>query len=165
MRLAVSCGLLLLLGLPLPIAAQEEGQPTKLPPLPRGVTLDIVRSGDSVFHGKGHCFACHGADGEGLPDAGSALTLPLNFVPSEVPAIDSVIVFGLPEAVTRSAIAMPPRGGKSDLSTDETWAAAAYVWLISQVRGEPWPGGHQTHVHMVPASALTGTAPAVLEGP
>jgi mono/diheme cytochrome c family protein len=138
----------------------EDGQPTKMPPLPRGVTLYLVRAGDGVFHGKGNCFACHGADGEGLPNAGSALTLSLNFVASELAAIDSVIMFGIPESVTRSAIAMPPRGGKSDLSTDETLAAAAYVWAISQVRGEPWPGGHQTHVDLVPAAALTGTATA-----
>lgn len=136
----------------------EDGQPTKMPALPQGVTLDLVRMGDNVFHGKGHCFACHGADGEGLPNAGSALTLSLNFIPIELAAIDSVITFGIPESVTRSAIAMPPRGGKSDLSTDETRAVAAYVWVISQVRDEPWPGGHRTHVNMVPAAALTGTA-------
>jgi mono/diheme cytochrome c family protein len=136
----------------------EDGQPTRMPPLPRGVTLDLVRTGDGVFHGKGHCFACHGADGEGLPNAGSALTLSLNFVPTELAAIDSVITFGIPESVTRSTIAMPPRGGKSDLNTDETRAVAAYVWVISQVRDEPWPGGHRTHVNMVPAAAVTGTA-------
>lgn len=188
MRHAIGFGLLLLVSTPAAVAAQgrtgalarqagsaaaerdsfdvplsqtnEDGQPTKMPPLPRSVTLDLVRAGDSVFHGKGHCFACHGADGEGLPDAGSALTLSLNFVPLELAAIDSVITFGIPESITRSAISMPPRGGKSDLSTDETRAVAAYVWLISQVRDEPWPGGHRTHVNMVPAAALTGTATA-----
>lgn len=155
------CALLLLVGIPAVAAAQnEDGQPTRMSPLPRGVTLDLVRTGDAVFHGKGHCFACHGADGEGLPDAGSALTLSLNFVPAEIASIDSVITFGIPESVTRSAIGMPPRGGKSDLSTDEVLAAAAYVWAISQVRDEPWPGGHRTHVDMVPAAALTGTAAA-----
>jgi mono/diheme cytochrome c family protein len=183
MRLAISVGWLWLASMPGATAAQgrisappprvagaadssalpltqtdEDGQPTRMPPLPRGVTLDLVRMGDGVFHGKGHCFACHGADGEGLPDAGSALTLSVNFVPSELAPIDSVITFGIPESVTRSAIAMPPRGGKSDLNTDETLAVAAYVWAISQARGEPWPGGHSTHVHMVPAAALTGTA-------
>jgi mono/diheme cytochrome c family protein len=185
-RHAIGCGWLLLVGMPAAAAAQgrpgtpapkssvaverdslgpltatnEDGQPTRLPPLPRGVTLDLVRSGDDVFHGKGHCFACHGADGEGLPNAGSALTLSLSFVPTELAPIDSVIMFGIPESVTRSAISMPPRGGKSDLSTDETLAVATYVWAISQVRGEPWPGGHRSHVNMVPAAALTGTAAA-----
>jgi mono/diheme cytochrome c family protein len=136
----------------------EDGQPTRMPSLPQGMTLNIIRAGDSVFHGKGHCFACHGADGEGLPNAGSALTIGLNFIPTEWQAIDSVIMLGIPEAVTRSAIAMPPRGGKSDLSTDELREVAAYVWVISQVQDEPWPGGHRTHVNMVPAAALMWTA-------
>jgi mono/diheme cytochrome c family protein len=162
---------ILLLCLPVRLAAQapdsiepmlsqtnEDGQPARMPPLPPGVTLGLVRSGDSVFHGKGHCFACHGADAEGLSNAGSALTVGLNFVSSDVEAIDSIIVYGIPEPITRSAIAMPARGGKSDLSTDECLAAAAYVWVISQARGEPWPGGHRTHVNLVPAAALTGTA-------
>jgi cytochrome c5 len=143
---------------PSPSETNEEGQPRTMPPLPRGVTLDLIRSGDSVFHGKGHCFACHGAEGEGLPNAGSALTLSLNFIPTEIGPIDSVITYGIPESITRSAIAMPARGGKSDLSTDEALAVAAYIWSISQVQGEPWPGGHRTHVDLVPAAALTGTA-------
>lgn len=136
MRQAVACGLLLT-GMSATVAAQgrttasahhpstvveqdspgvalpqtnEDGQPTRIPPLPQGVTLDLVRAGDGVFHGKGHCFACHGADGEGLPNAGSGLTLSLNFIPIELAAIDSVITFGIPESVTRSAIAMPPPG-------------------------------------------------------
>jgi mono/diheme cytochrome c family protein len=162
-RQAIVCGwMLLLVSMPAAGAAQtnEDGQPTRMPALPRGMTLDLVRTGDGVFHGKGHCFACHGADGEGLPNAGSALTLSLNYIPTELAVIDSVITFGIPESVTRSAISMPPRGGKSDLSTDETLAAAAYVWMISQVRDEPWPGGHRTHVDLVPAASLTGTAPA-----
>ena len=173
MRRAIACGWLLLGSVAAPAAAQErdssgvplsqtneDGQPAKIPKLAPGITLDLVRTGDAVFHGKGHCFACHGAEAEGLPNAGSALTLSLNFIPTEVAAIDSVITYGIPESVTRSAIAMPPRGGKSDLSTDEILAAAAYVWLISQVRDEPWPGGHRTHTGMVPPAALTGTAAA-----
>jgi cbb3-type cytochrome c oxidase subunit III len=184
MRRAIACAWLLLVSSPAAAAAQgrtsapvhhpsasepdslgvvlpqtnEDGQPTRIPPLPQGVTLDLVRTGDGVFHGNGHCFACHGADGEGLPNAGSGLTLSLNFIPTELAAIDSVITFGIPESVTRAAISMPPRGGKSDLNTDETLAVAAYVWVISQVRDEPWPGGHRTHINMVPAAALTGTA-------
>jgi mono/diheme cytochrome c family protein len=165
------CVFALLLSLPGGAAAQqrnspgaplsqtnEDGQPRKLPPLPEGVTLDLIRTGDDVFHGKGHCFACHGAEAEGLPNAGSALTLSLNFIPAEIAAIDSVITYGIPEPVTRSAISMPPRGGKWDLTTDEMLAAAAYVWAISRVQGEPWPGGHGAHLNMVPAAALAGTA-------
>lgn len=156
-----ACALFVLSG---PAAAQggletnEEGQPPKLPALPDGMSLDLIRSGDSLFHGKGHCFACHGADATGLPDAGSALTVGLNFVPIEWRPIDSLVAAGIPDAITRSAIRMPPRGGKSDLSRDETRAIAAYVWAISQTRGEPWPGGHATHASMIPSGSTSGTS-------
>jgi mxaJ protein len=140
------------------LATNEEGQPPRLPAMPEGMTLDLIRAGDSLFHGKGHCFACHGADATGLPDAGSALTIGLNFVPLEWRPIDSLITAGIADAITRSAIQMPPRGGKSDLSPDETRAIAAYVWAISQTRGEPWPGGHATHAAMVPPGSTAGTA-------
>jgi mono/diheme cytochrome c family protein len=124
------------------------------------MTIDLIVSGDSLFHTKGHCFACHGADATGLPDAGSSLTTALNFVPLEWEPIDSLITAGIPDPITRSAIRMPPRGGKSDLSADETRAIAAYVWAISQTRGEPWPGGHATHAAMVPPGSTSGTSTA-----
>lgn len=142
------------------LPTDEEGQPPKLPPLPPNMTLELIRDGDGLFHGKGNCFACHGADATGLPDAGSALTRGLNFVPTEWRPIDSLIAAGIPEAIARSAIRMPPRGGKSDLTSGEMRAIAAYVWAISQSRGEPWPGGHVTHAAMVPPGATTGTATA-----
>jgi mono/diheme cytochrome c family protein len=142
------------------LASNEEGQPAKLPPLPSGMTVDLIVTGDSLFHTKGQCFACHGADAGGLPDAGSALTLGLNFVPLEWGPIDALIAGGIPEAITRSAIRMPPKGGKSDLSPAETRAIAAYIWAISQTRGEPWPGGHVTHVPQIPPGSAGGTASA-----
>ena len=142
------------------LPTNEEGQPPRLPPLPAGMSLELIRAGDGLFHGKGNCFACHGADATGLPNAGSALTMGLNFVPTEWGPIDSLIVAGIPDPITRSAIAMPPRGGKSDLTPEETREVASYVWAISQARGEPWPGGHATHAGMVPPGSTTGTAPA-----
>ena len=142
------------------LASNEEGQPPKLPPLPSGMTVDLIVTGDSLFHTKGQCFACHGADAGGLPDAGSALTQGLNFVPLEWGPIDALIAGGIPEAITRSAIRMPPKGGKSDLSPAETRAIAAYVWAISQTRGEPWPGGHVTHEALIPPGSAGGTASA-----
>jgi hypothetical protein len=84
----------------------------------------------------------------------------LNFVPLEWGPIDSLILAGIPEAIARAAIRMPPRGGKSNLSAEETRAIAAYVWAISQTRGEPWVGGHLTHVSMVPPGSTAGTSTA-----
>jgi mono/diheme cytochrome c family protein len=140
------------------LSTNEEGQPAKLPPLPAGMTLEAIREGDDLFHGKGNCFACHGADANGLPDAGSSLTTGLNFVPEEWRPIDALIAAGIPDAITRSAIRMPPAGGRSNLTAGEVRAIAAYVWAISQARGEPWPGGHSTHAAMVPPGSTTGTA-------
>ncbi len=123
----------------------EDGQAAKLPPLPQGMTLDLIRQGDSVYRGKGGCNTCHGPDGGGMPASGSGVTAGLNFVPSQWAAIDSVIKVGIAEPITRTPIAMPPRGAQSNLTDDESRLVAAYVWAISQVRGEPWQGGHATH--------------------
>jgi mono/diheme cytochrome c family protein len=123
----------------------EDGQSAKLPALPQGVTLDMIRQGDSLFRGKAACNTCHGPDGGGMPASGSGITAGLNFVPTQVAAIDSLIKAGIPEPTTRTPVAMPPRGAQSNLTDDETRRVAAYVWAISQVKGEPWPGGHRTH--------------------
>ncbi|MGH9420342.1 MAG: hypothetical protein ACRD3J_10235, partial [Thermoanaerobaculia bacterium] len=48
---------------------------------------------------------------------------------------------------------------RGDLSDAEIQQLSAYVWAISGVRGEPWPGGHASHVGMVPAGSTDGTAP------
>lgn len=137
-------------------------QPAQLPPLPKGMTLDDIVQGDAVYHGKGTCFACHGVDGEGVPAAGDALSVGLNWAQYDWTSIDSLIDHGIPQQLTRSPIQMPPRGGKSNLTDEETVRVAAYIWAISQTRGEPWPGGHPTHVGMVTAGADKGTATRAL---
>jgi mono/diheme cytochrome c family protein len=118
---------------------------------------DIVR-GDSVYHGKGTCFVCHGVEGQGRPAAGDALTVALNWAQPNWRSIDSLIDKGIPQPLTRSPIQMPARGGRSDLTDAEVRSVAAYVWAISQTRGEPWPGGHTSHEGMSPAGADAGTA-------
>jgi mono/diheme cytochrome c family protein len=136
----------------------DELQPDSLPALPSGLTLDLIRQGDSVFHHQGVCFACHGSEGEGLPAAGDAITVSLSYVQPEWQAIDSLITTGIPDALTRSPIAMPARGARSDLSDKQLSAVAAYVWAIAHARGEPWPGGHPNHLSMIPRGSTTGTA-------
>jgi mono/diheme cytochrome c family protein len=124
----------------------EDGQSSRLPALPQGMTLNMIRQGDELFRGKGGCVTCHGPDGGGMPASGSGITAGLNFLPSSWDAIDAAIKAGLPEPMTRTPIAMPPRGAQSNLTDKETRLIAAYVWAISQVKDEPWPGGHRTHV-------------------
>jgi cytochrome c5 len=143
------------------IKTHEDLQPTALPALPAGITMGEIIRGDSIYHGKGTCFVCHGVEGEGRPAAGDALTVALNWAQSNWRSIDSLIDKGIPQPLTRSPIQMPPRGGRSDLTDSEVQAVAAYVWAISQTRGEPWPGGHESHRGMTPAGADAGTATAM----
>jgi mono/diheme cytochrome c family protein len=140
----------------------DELQPGALPPLPAGMTTRTIAAGDSVYHGKGNCFACHGAEAEGLPAAGDALTVSLNWAQYDWTSIDSLIDAGIPQVLTRSPIQMPPRGGKSNLSPAEVREVAAYIWAISQTRGEPWPGGHTDHTALVPTGPTRGTATPAL---
>jgi mono/diheme cytochrome c family protein len=128
----------------------DDLQPTALPALPNGMTIQMIVDGDSIYHGKGNCSACHGVEGEGLPAAGDGLTVGLNFAQEDWVSIDSLIDAGIPQVLTRSPIQMPPRGGKSDLTREEVRRVAAYIWAISQTRGEPWPGGHPLHGSMTP---------------
>ena len=144
------------------ITVHDSLQRAQLPPLPNGMTIDDIVQGDAIYHGKGGCFACHGIDAEGLPAAGDALSVSLNWAQYDWASIDSLIDHGIPQQLTRSPMQMPPRGGKSDLTDDETERVAAYIWAISQTRGESWQGGHPTHVGMVPAGADKGTATRAL---
>jgi mono/diheme cytochrome c family protein len=127
----------------------DDVQPDTLPTLPARMTLAMIGDGDAIFHGDGGCYLCHGEEGTGVQQRGSALTNGVLKVPVKDPggwdAVDSLVLNGIPEANTRSSIGMPPRGIHSSLNTDQVRRVAAYVWAISQTRGEPWPGGHTNH--------------------
>ncbi|MDQ2666723.1 MAG: cytochrome c [Gemmatimonadota bacterium] len=135
----------------------DSSQPDTLPTLPTDVTLAQIREGDSLFHARGGCVNCHGSEAQGLAARGSSLTAGLHSIPSsDLRGIDSIIVNGIPDAETRSPIAMPPRGQKSNLTVVETHDLAAYVWALANARGEPWAGGHPLHApHDMNASART----------
>lgn len=142
-----------------PIAVPDEMQPDTLPTLPPGMTVAMLQAGDSLFHGRAGCFGCHGIEGQGLPAAGDAVTVELDYVAYNWRSIDSLIAAGIPDALTRSPIAMPARGARGDLTDEEIRRVAAYIWAISQTHGEPWPGGHASHVGMVPPGSTSGTVP------
>lgn len=139
-------------------ATNEDLQPTHLPPLPYGVADSDLVEGDRIFHSTGGCFACHGAEGEGLPAAGSGITTGLAYVQPDVPSIAKLIADGLPDEYTRAPIAMPPRGARGNLTPHEIGVVADYVWAIAQTRGEPWAGGHTSHFHLIPPGSTSGTA-------
>jgi len=128
----------------------DDLQPATLPPLPPGMIIQMIIQGDSIYHGAGNCAACHGIEAQGLPAAGDGLTVGLSYAQPKWESIDSLIDRGIPEALTRSPIQMPPRGGRSNLTPEQVRLVAAYIWAISQTRGEPWPGGHNSHAAMTP---------------
>lgn len=70
------------------IKTHDDLQPAQLPPLPKGMTIETIVQGDSIYHGKGNCFACHGSEGEGEPAAGDAITVALNYAQAEWKSID-----------------------------------------------------------------------------
>lgn len=143
-----------------PLETNEDGQPRSLPALPSGMTMQMIRQGDSLFHSTAGCYTCHGLSGTGMPAAGSAITTGLGFIPVEWRAIDSLVTAGIPESITRTPIAMPPRGASSNLQPDQIRLVAAYVWAIANVRGEPWrPGGSQrTRANAIGQQAASGAA-------
>lgn len=147
------------------VKTHDDLQPATLPELQSGITIEDIVRGDSIYHGKGNCFACHGVEAEGRPAAGDALTVALNWAQYDWRSIDSLITAGIPQVLTRSPMLMPPRGGQSNLTEAEVARVAKYIWAISQTRGEPWPGGHASHATMVPAGADEGTATGLAARP
>ncbi len=93
-------------------------------------TPAMVARGDTVFHGPGNCYACHGSKGEGL--VGPSL-IDAEWVHSKgtVEEIAAQVAKGIPKEQSKSGIPMPPKGG-STISDDDVKAVAAYVHSLSQ---------------------------------
>jgi mono/diheme cytochrome c family protein len=110
-----------------PAAAQK--------PAPAGAapTAAQIAQGDSIFHGKGNCYACHGANAEGAvgPNLTDAEWLHSD---GSYDAIVKQVTTGVPQAESKSGIAMPPKGGSS-ITDDEVKAVAAYVFSLGHKNG------------------------------
>ncbi|HUW51160.1 MAG TPA: cytochrome-c oxidase, cbb3-type subunit III [Sulfuricella sp.] len=88
-----------------------------------------VKAGDELFHGKGLCFSCHGADGKGNKDIGSANLTDKIWLWADVKeggpadknvaAVKAVITSGLNKGV------MPTWGGR--LSANQIKLLTVYV--------------------------------------
>ena len=96
---------------------------------PDAVTAAAITQGDSIFHGKGNCYACHGANAQGAvgPNLTDAEWLHSD---GSYDAIVKQITTGVPQAESKSGIPMPPKGG-STITDDEVKAVAAYVYSLS----------------------------------
>jgi cbb3-type cytochrome c oxidase subunit III len=96
---------------------------------PDAVTPAAVAQGDSIFHSKGNCYACHGANAQGA--VGPNLT-DAEWIHSDgsYDAIVKQITNGVTKEESKSGIPMPAKGGSS-ITDDEVKAVAAYVYSLS----------------------------------
>lgn len=100
--------------------------------LPEGVTPDAVEEGRQLFHGPGACVTCHGEGGDGVSGLGPDLTDETWLhVDGSLASLQERIRAGVPAAISRVGVPMPPRGGVR-LTDDELRAVAAYVWTLSR---------------------------------
>jgi mono/diheme cytochrome c family protein len=100
---------------------------------PAAVTPALIAQGDSIFHSKGNCYACHGANAQGA--VGPNLT-DAEWIHSDgsYDAIVKQVTTGVPQNESKSGIMMPPKGGSS-ITDDEVKAVAAYVYSLSHKSG------------------------------
>jgi mono/diheme cytochrome c family protein len=116
------------LGLLVAFAAVLGGRPAAAQD-PAGVTPAAIALGDSLFHSKGNCYACHGANAQGT--VGPNLT-DADWIHSDgsYDAIVKQITTGVTAEESKSKVPMPPKGG-SQITDDEVKAVAAYVYSLS----------------------------------
>ena len=125
-RMRIGLAVSLLMALATPLLAQTTSTKGSSP----SITPALVTRGDSVYHGPGNCYACHGTKGEGLVGP--------NLTDSEwihgkgtYEEIVTQISDGVPKEKSKSGIPMPPKGG-STISDEDVKAVAAYVLSLSQ---------------------------------
>ena len=125
-RTRIGLAVSLLMALATPLLAQTSSTKGSSP----AVTPAFVTRGDSVYHGPGNCYACHGTKGEGL--VGPNLT-DAEWIHSKgtYEEIVTQIKDGVPKEKSKSGIPMPPKGG-STISDEDVKAVAAYVLSLSQ---------------------------------
>jgi mono/diheme cytochrome c family protein len=116
------------LGLLLAFVAALGGRPA-VAQAPAAVTPAAITLGDSLFHSKGNCYACHGANAQGV--IGPNLT-DAEWIHSDgsYDAIVKQITTGVTAEESKSKVPMPPKGG-SQMTDDEVKAVAAYVYSLS----------------------------------
>jgi mono/diheme cytochrome c family protein len=116
------------LGLLLTLAAVLGPRPA-VAQAPAAMTPAAIALGDSLFHSKGNCYACHGANAQGA--VGPNLT-DAEWIHSDgsYDAIVKQITTGVTAEESKSKVPMPPKGG-SQITDDEVKAVAAYVYSLS----------------------------------
>jgi mono/diheme cytochrome c family protein len=96
-------------------------------------TPAVIARGDSVYHGPGNCYACHGAKAEGL--VGPSL-VDAEWIHGKGTYEDILaqVNQGITKEQSKSGIPMPARGG-SAISDEDAKAVAAYVHSLGKKQG------------------------------
>ena len=131
-------------------------RPDSGPPQPSPTPSVVLRAdsaaGDSIYYGKGRCFTCHGAHGEGIATLGPSLTDSVwTNGGGSLRAIEEVIANGV-AAPRAAARAMPAFG--SALTPAQLARTAAYVYTLSH----PGAAVEDTSRVSAPAPESTGHA-------
>lgn len=108
------------LALAAPAASQAPSAP---------VTPALIARGDTIFHGPGLCFACHGADAKGVVGPSLADSTWLHTTGTYSDLIRQITA-GVTPAQSKGGQIMPPMGG-GDITEADVKAVAAYVWSLS----------------------------------
>jgi len=120
-----ACVIALAVITPLCLRAQSTDVPDT-----NAVTPAMVDAGRAVFHGKGTCFACHGARLEGSQIAPTLKTHPWRDAKNgQLDEIFRVVTHGVPSTVM---VALP--GG---LSRAEALNVASYIWSVNNRQAKP----------------------------
>src|SRR6185503_15707261 len=99
------------------------------PPLPEGVTQQMVDQGKALFAGAANCFACHGPEGAGTPLAPKLADTTWLHIDGSYTAIVDLVTKGVPMP-KQSMVPMAPKGG-STITDAQVKQVAAYVWRLS----------------------------------
>lgn len=102
------------------VAVSAAAQPLELPP---GVTMAMIARGDTLFHTRGMCVNCHGADATGVIGPNLTDHEWLQAKGSYLSILQTILT-GVPLAQSSRGVAMPPRGGAS-LSDEDARGGAA----------------------------------------
>ncbi len=98
--------------------------------LPEGVTVEMAREGQEIFHGEGICVTCHLRGGEGGPLAPSLTDATWLNIDGEYESIVDIVMTGVPQPVEHPG-QMLARAGTS-ITDDQVRAVAAYVYTLSR---------------------------------
>ena len=130
MTMRHASGIMLLAALLLIASRAAAQQPASTQPDTNAITPATIDIGRALFHGKGTCFACHGARLEGTQVAPTLMAHAWRDAKNgQFDEIFRVATHGVPSTVM---VAFP--GG---ISRAEALNVAAYIWSVNNRKAKP----------------------------